>query len=85
MQRMLGNAVPALMAEILAREIKTQLLDQQPQSRRLKLLPPKRSDVPDPEPIAPVPQKYHHLIGEHAPHPGTGRGRMALQRAEAAE
>ena len=81
MQRMLGNAVPSLVAEVLAREIRRQLLDS-PLNSPLRLLPPKRDPTPGPEPLAALPEKYKELIGEHAAHPGTGKGRMALTRAK---
>lgn len=74
LQRMLGNAVPSLVAEVLAREIRSQLLNS-PVSGPLKLLPPKRADVPAPQPIAPLPEKYRAYIGVHAPHPGSKRQR----------
>ena len=80
MQRMLGNAVPSLIAEVLAREIRRQLLDA-PIASPLRLLPPRRNSMPAPEPVASVPPKYLHLVGNHAAHPGTGKGRAALQRA----
>lgn len=80
MQRMLGNAVPSLIAEILAREISVQLLDV-PVTDRLKLLPPRRGDVPPPEKTTPLPDKYRPLIGSHEEHKGTGKGPAALQRA----
>jgi DNA (cytosine-5)-methyltransferase 1 len=73
MQRMLGNAVPSLIAEVLAREIRGQLLDAPIQSP-LKLLPPRHEKIPPPEPLIPLPEKYQHLIGEYEAHPGTGRG-----------
>lgn len=79
-QRMLGNAVPSLVAEVLAREMRRQLLAN-PIMGPLKLLPPVRSPCPPPERIAPLPAKYVGLIGEHAAHPGEGRGRMARLRA----
>ena len=82
-QRMLGNAVPSLMAEVLAREIRRQLLDA-PLSGPLRLLPPRRSDMPIPEAVRAVPGRYHHLAGQHAAHPGTGRGAGALRRLEQA-
>jgi DNA (cytosine-5)-methyltransferase 1 len=84
MQRMLGNAVPSLVAEVLAREIRSQLLDA-PIKSALKLLPPRLENVPPPIKIAPVPRKYHQLIGIHEAHPGTGKGRKALQRVAVAE
>jgi len=82
MQRMLGNAVPSLVAEVLAREIRKQLLDS-PTRTRLKLLPPLREHVPPPVKLAPVPRKYHQHIGEHDAHPGTGKGRQAVLRMAA--
>lgn len=80
-QRMLGNAVPSLIAEVLAREIRRQLLDQ-PINSNLHLLPAKRTPVPKPERLKALPEKYRELIGEHAAHPGTGKGRMAIERAK---
>jgi DNA (cytosine-5)-methyltransferase 1 len=79
MQRQLGNAVPSLIAEILAREIRRQLF-RSPLNSRLKLLPPRRENVPPPERLAPLPSKYRAYIGKHAAHPGTGKGRVALRR-----
>lgn len=71
--RQLGNAVPGLMAEVLGREIRQQLLDE-PAAGPLRLLPPHRGPAPPPEPLAPVPERYLIYVGQHAPHPGTGRG-----------
>lgn len=82
MQRMLGNAVPSLIAEILAREIRRQLLGA-PIRGDLQLLPPRRTPVAAPEPVRSLPEKYRSLIGDHAPHPGEGRGRRAVKLAEA--
>lgn len=82
MQRMLGNAVPSLIAEVLAREIRRQLLDAPIQSE-LALLRPRMAQTPPPARVAPVPKQYHALIGDHADHPGTGKGRQAVARAAA--
>lgn len=79
MQRMLGNAVPALIAEILAREIRQQILDA-PISSSLILMPPRRQNVPPAEKVIPVPPQYHQFVGVHQAHPGTGKGRKALLR-----
>jgi site-specific DNA-cytosine methylase len=81
MQRQLGNAVPSLMAEVLAREIRAQLLDR-PIRTPLKLLPPRRDPVPAPEKLTRLPSKYRKYIGKHQAHPGEGKGRLARQRAE---
>jgi DNA (cytosine-5)-methyltransferase 1 len=82
MQRQLGNAVPSLIAEVLAREIRRQLLDA-PLNSPLRLLPPRREHVPPAERLPSLPPQYHALIGKHQAHPGTGRGRSAVQMAEA--
>lgn len=80
MQRMLGNAVPSLIGEVLAREIRRQLLDA-PLSTPLRLIPPRRLPVPLPVEVAPLPPKYRAHIGDHAAHPGEGKGRRAARRA----
>jgi DNA (cytosine-5)-methyltransferase 1 len=71
---MLGNAVPSLVAEVLAREIRRQILGHRVPRREPKLMPPRRHDTPLAEKPAPLPSKYKHLIGEHEAHPGTGKG-----------
>jgi len=72
-QRMLGNAVPSLLAEVLAQEIRRQFLGDKRDMDTLSLIPPTRSPTPDPEPVVSVPSSYLKLIGEHPDHPGEGR------------
>jgi DNA (cytosine-5)-methyltransferase 1 len=79
MQRMLGNAVPSLIAEILAREVRRQLFNS-PLDEPLHLLPPRRKRTPPAVEVESVPKKYHAHIGKHEAHPGTGKGRVALKR-----
>jgi DNA (cytosine-5)-methyltransferase 1 len=79
-QRLIGNAVPSLLAEVLAREIAMQLLGRTHYRSALTLLPPARRDMPEPEPTVPVSRPYLALIDEHPDHPGTGRGRRAALR-----
>ena len=81
MQRMLGNAVPSLIGEVMAREIRCQLLDTK-KSGKLRLLPPRRSVIPRPARVAPVPLIYHEHIGVHEAHPGTGKGRGAKNQVD---
>lgn len=80
-QRQLGNAVPSALAEVLGRSMRRQLL-----GHRVSLtptLPPKlRRPIPGPEPVASVPKKYRHLVGDHEAHPGTGQGYGARRRQE---
>lgn len=80
-QRMLGNAVPSLLAEVLAREIREQLLGSAI-GGPLKLLPPRRIPVPAPEPVGLVPEKYHEMAGVHADHPGTSEAAKARRTAK---
>jgi DNA (cytosine-5)-methyltransferase 1 len=81
-QRMLGNAVPSLVAEVLGRAIRAQLLGK-PVKSKLTLLPPRRAKVPKAERVAGVPKAYMALVGNHAEHPGEGRGNRARQRVAA--
>ena len=84
-QRMLGNAVPGLLAEVLAREIRRQLLADRTDPGPLRLIPPVRRPVPDPELPVELPERYRALIGSYPDHPGSrtnkpskkGRGRTA--------
>lgn len=82
-QRQVGNAVPALLAEVLGRAIRVQLLGQRPLKGPPKLLSPRRSPCPPPEPVAKVPKAFLRLLGEHDAHPGTGKGYGAVARGSA--
>ena len=73
-QRQVGNAVPSLLAEVLGRETRTQLLGLRPMKSVPRLLPPSRSPAPPPEGARPVPVAFRHLRGNHDAHPGTGKG-----------
>lgn len=73
-QRQIGNAVPSLMGEILAREIAEQVFGKKTDTS-LTLAVPRSSNMPAPETVSSVPEKYQHLAGEHDAHPGTGKGR----------
>lgn len=83
-QRMLGNAVPSLLAEVVAREISTQLLGRPAYEGAPTLLPPVRPGLPMPELTRPVSRPYLALVADHADHPGTGMGRRALLRTNVA-
>ncbi|MGR2738632.1 DNA cytosine methyltransferase [Billgrantia sp. Q4P2] len=76
-QRQVGNAVPSLLAEVLAREISVQLLGRSSYDDALTLLPMRKRPIPPPTPISPVDEKYLKLRGAHEPHPGTGLGNRA--------
>jgi DNA (cytosine-5)-methyltransferase 1 len=80
-QRQLGNAVPSLLAEVLAREIGSQLLGRRPSKGRLVLeVSPSTVAPPAAPKLAAVPSKYLSLRGEHHAHPGTGKGYRAVLR-----
>jgi DNA (cytosine-5)-methyltransferase 1 len=78
--KQLGNAVPSLLAEVIGRAVRQQLLGDRI-ARPLKLLPPVRSPTPESEGTQPVAEKYLALVGKHSPHPGTGKGNRASQWA----
>lgn len=80
-QRMLGNAVPSLLAEVVAREIAVQLLGSSPYPGEPTLLPPDRGPAPLPERMNRVPEQYLALVDDYEDHPGTGLGRRAQLRA----
>jgi len=60
-------------------QIRGKLLGHKVSSKR-QLLPLKQPNVPDAEKIKTLPEKYIDMIGEHADHPGTGKGRRATVR-----
>lgn len=78
-QCMLGNAVPSLLAEILAREIRRQLLGSTVR-KDLQLSIARRTRTPGPERVGRMPNRYKKLIGKHEDHPGEGRGIGAVRR-----
>ncbi|MFC1806439.1 DNA cytosine methyltransferase [Planctomycetota bacterium] len=75
-QKQLGNAVPSLLAEVLAREIADQFFGTTLSEVRQLAVELKRP-IPPPEPVAPVPRKYLSLVGDHPDHPGEGRSAKA--------
>lgn len=77
-QRQVGNAVPSLLAEVLAKEIRRQLLGQRP-TKQLQLSVSKRPGLPPPERPTSVPKKFRQLKGHHEAHPGTGKGYRAVR------
>jgi DNA (cytosine-5)-methyltransferase 1 len=79
-QRMLGNAVPSLLAEVLAREIRRQLLDSPVRTKKLKLMPPRRRVTPPQHVAVRVHANYLSLKGAHADHPGPSLGPRAKLR-----
>lgn len=80
-QRQLGNAVPSLLGEVLARSMSEQLFGAARRRTAPRLaIEAARSPPPPAEPVARVPAKYQSLRGQHEAHPGTGRGAGALAR-----
>lgn len=78
-QRLLGNAVPGALGELMGFQVRTQLFGEalpwQP-----RLVPAPRDDCPPPIPPASVPSRF--AIARSAPeaHPGAGRGPRPWQR-----
>lgn len=80
-QRMLGNAVPSLVAEVFALAIRKQLLDTPARYRLPRLLPPRRPNPPRRQAITLVKEVYLPLAGRHAEHPGVNLGPRARLRS----
>jgi DNA (cytosine-5)-methyltransferase 1 len=78
-QRQLGNAVPAALAEMVARKMRRDLFGDEIDLAST-LIPRRRLPIPDPEPVQPVHEKYLHLAGKHEAHPGNGKGYAAQER-----
>jgi len=80
-QRQIGNAVPSLLAEVLGRSLMEQVFGQRTEGT-LRLAISRNVDIPPPEQIQPVAKKYLGFMGDHAPHPGTGKGRSYQTTAQ---
>jgi DNA (cytosine-5)-methyltransferase 1 len=85
-QRQVGNAVPSLLADVLGRAIRTQLLRLPAAGPRRWLPAPPPGPIPPAERVAALPDEYRPLVGKHTAHPGTGKGfgAIARQRLKAA-
>ncbi len=82
-QKRVGNAVPSLLAEVLGRGIRKQLLGHRVQNRNPKLLPPGSSARPFGRSVrCRSRDPFLDLVGDHDAHPGTGRGYRAVDRAD---
>jgi DNA (cytosine-5)-methyltransferase 1 len=81
-QRQLGNAVPSLLAEVLARAIATQIFKKRARTAKLALTPAALAPPP-PRTPTPVPAQFMNLRGKHVAHPGTGKGARASARQKA--
>lgn len=77
--KQIGNAVPSALAERLGLEIRRRFFERELSETAPSLIPVARNDCPPPEPVAPVPEKWRHLVNTDTAHPGTGRGRRAVQ------
>lgn len=67
--RQIGNAVPSLLSEILARSIGEQFFGMA-YSGEPKYTVQYRRPIPPAEPVQKVQEKYYSMIGDHAEHPG---------------
>lgn len=78
-QRQIGNAVPSLLAEVLAREVLRQCFGREIETGPALAVTPQRP-IPPPEPVRSVPRKYLSRVGDYDDHPGTGKGPAARER-----
>jgi DNA (cytosine-5)-methyltransferase 1 len=72
--RQVGNATPPLLAEIVGRALATQLFGENYQSGRLKHRIDRADHIPAARARRAVPESFLHLVGDHPPHPGSGKG-----------
>jgi len=77
-QRQLGNAVPSLLAEVLAREIRKQLLGCPAEGGPMLAVSLNRP-IPPSAPVENVPREFLSLQGDHPDHPGEGKSERALR------
>jgi DNA (cytosine-5)-methyltransferase 1 len=84
-QRLLGNAVPSALGELVGRVIGRKWLDRA-WTQGLTLVPHVRDDCPVPTPVAPVPRIYRDAVKKPPEdHPGAGKGPgAAIRRAAGA-
>lgn len=75
-QRQLGNAVPSLLAEVLAREIRRQLLGCPGEGDPVLAVRLNRP-IPPPSPVERVPPQFLSLQGHHPDHPGERKSERA--------
>lgn len=71
--RQIGNATPPLLAEVLGRQIATQLFGSTFATQPRLHIRRKRS-IPGPNRVKPVPREFQVLEGAHCPHAGIGKG-----------
>jgi len=78
-QRLIGNAVPPLLAEVIARAVAEQFFGRTftgPPVHQVEV----KATCPPPRPPEAVPASFLHLLGTHAAHPGIGLGPAATLR-----
>lgn len=80
-QKQLGNAVPSLLGEVLAREMRMQLFGDALEHGQPTLLRSAAPCTPPAEALYAVPSEFLLLKGDHVAHPGTGLGFRAHGRA----
>lgn len=74
-QKQIGNAVPSLLSEVIARAIAKQFFGLSI-SGRLKFSVKQKTPIPPPAPIEDVPKKYLELVGNHYDHPSTRKSKL---------
>lgn len=80
-QRQIGNAVPSLLAEVIAREIGVQFFGARRRRPRLAIEP--RRPVPEAEPVEGLPYQFLKWEGKFSRHPGEGYGPKGRMRRSA--
>jgi len=82
-RRQVGNAVPCLLAEVVAGQMAVEWFGMRRESCLAHRMA-RRGPCPPPEPVERVHSKYSWLVGSHESHPGAGRGPASRARAREA-
>jgi len=72
--RQIGNATPPLLAEVIGRAIKSQILGEIEAGTPILEIQRSKQPIPPPRKTLPVPDSFVHRIDNWPDHPGTGRG-----------
>lgn len=82
--RQVGNATPPLLAEHVARAVRTALLGTKYRSELSLAVPRARGAFPAAEKVRSIPKKFENHVKRRADHPGTGKGPSPIPARETA-
>jgi len=80
--RLVGNAVPSLLAEVLANQIRRQLVERTRPRKSYRLAIKRRGKPPARQRVLRVPDRYLALSRRFKDHPGEGKGKGAKRQRQ---